>query len=197
MAQDKNEKMGTVSYLIIQEMIKLSRSKINIQKLALKAEVSRPWIYKYFGSSEEEIVMTAIDCLSPQITELSKDELEINTRKEWAGFFLKSLDITLQEAEMYPDFFQFYFLSVLFPNKYTDRLKHHEDLYQEHKVIPRLKKVFGFNQAEARSFAEMILSLRFGLVLNWMSESQKTKANRLKIIASVRKNIFDQFKELE
>ncbi len=197
MSLDKNEKIGVVSYLIIQEMNKVKKSKINVQKLAEKAQVSRPWIYKYFGSSEKEIVMTAIDCLSSQITELTKEDDEPESRKEWARFFLKSLDITMVEAETYPEFFQFYFMCMLFPSEFTERLKHHEHLYHEHRVIPRIKKVFAFSQTEARSFAEMILALRLGMVISWLREENKTKANRQKLIGSVRKNIFDQFKELD
>ncbi len=196
MIQTKDEKIGTVSYLIIKEKLKFQRGKINIQKLATSAGVSRPWIYKYFGSSEEEMILNAIDCMAPQLTELTKKDDEPTTPKEWARFFLKSLDITLNEAEVYPDFFQFYFLSMLFPDQFSQRLLHHEGLYQEKRVIPRIQKVFKFSYPDAKAFSEMIFSLRMGVVMSWMREENKTKVNRQKILGTVRKYIFDQFKEL-
>jgi AcrR family transcriptional regulator len=170
MNQSKDEKIGTVSYLIIIEKLKFQRDKINVQKLATSAGVSRPWIYKYFGSSEEEMVLNAIDCMAPQLTELSKKDSEPTSPKEWARFFLKSIDKTLQEVEIYPEFFQFYFLSTLFPDEYGKRLIHHEGLFREQKEVPRLKVVFGFSYSEARAFAEMTFTLRMGVVMSWIKE---------------------------
>lgn len=193
--QDKNEKMGHVSYLVIKHLLKVQSPKLNVKTLSEAASVSRPWVYKYFGSTEHDIIMTAIDCLAPQITELSSPLDDNSTRKEWARNFLKGLEKTLIESEQYPEFFQFYFMHMIFPSKYSERLKHHEELYLNHRVIPVIMKAFGFSKVEARSFAEMIFSLRLGLVLNWMNEPQKSKTTRAKVMDTVRKKIFLQFKE--
>ena len=77
---EKNQKIDVVSMLIIRELVKLNRPKINIQRIATGAGVSRPWIYKYFGSSESDMIVTAIDYLAPQFTEHGKVS-EIQTPK--------------------------------------------------------------------------------------------------------------------
>lgn len=190
---EKNQKIDIVSMLIIRELVKLERPRINIQKLAEKADVSRPWIYKYFGSTEDDIISTAIDCLAPQFTEHGKVS-EINTPKDWAKAFLKTLELALIKVEKYPEVYQAIYSSMVIPNNFTERIKHHETIFKEKHVVPQVKKVFGVSNDEARSFADLIQALRFGIMLQWLREDEKTPLKKKKLLREIQRRIFDQFK---
>lgn len=179
--------------LIIREVVKLERARLNIQKIAATAQVSRPWIYKYFGSTEDQIISTAIDCLAPQFTEHGKVS-EINSPKAWAKAFLKTLELALVKVEDYPEIYQFIYSSMIIPNNFSDRIKYHETIFKEKHVVPQVKKVFGVTNDEARSFADLIQALRFGIMLQWLRESEKTPLKKKKLLREIQRRIFDQFK---
>ncbi len=192
--QEKNEKIDVVSMLIIRELVKLERPKINVQNLASKAGVSRPWIYKYFGSNEDEMILTAIDCLAPRFTEHGKVS-EIHTAKAWAKAFLKTLELALVKVETYPEVYQAMYSSMIIPNSFSARIRHHETIFKEKHVVPQVKKIFGVSNEEARSFSDLIQALRFGIMLQWLRETEKTPLKKKKLLKEIQKNIFDQFKD--
>lgn len=185
-APSKDEKILHLSMLLLSEFHSPLDAKINVNQVAQKIGVSRAWVYKYFGATKEQIMLTAIDCLAPMLTELSKPLEEQKAKSEWAKGFLKGLDKTLQEAQEYPALFRFYFYCHLHPNPYLDRIKLHEGLFVEHRVIPQIKSAFGLTYQEARNFAEMLMATRMGLVLKWLNEPNQTPQARLKLINTVK-----------
>lgn len=62
-------------------------------------------------------------------------------------------------------------------------------------MVPQVKKIFGFTNDEERSFADLILALRFGVMLQWLREPEKTPLRKKKLLKEIQKSIFDQFKD--
>lgn len=194
MSQDTKEtKLERVSLLIVREYLKNPQKKLNIQLIASEAQVSRAWIYKYFGSTQKEIVLTTIDCMASQLTETRLPEKLPKSGRDWAKHFLKGMNNSLLEVEAYPDLFRFYILTKLFSSEFSERFKYHEELYLQNRAVPLIREAFGFSVTEARTMAEMIHSLRIGISLKWLLEEQKTPGNRAKIIQTIKARVFDQF----
>ena len=191
----KEEKLILVSSLVLRETLALSRPRLNIKRLAENAGVSRAWIYKYFGPDEDRVILTAVDLLAPQLTELSSPLEKVQTPKQWAKHFLKSVHKTLEESEQYPELFHFYFHCQMYPSVYGERLRHHLDLFLGQRFVPQVMKVFGMSRSEAVSFSNLLWSTRVGVVLSWMGEPEKTPANRLKVVEGLKRGIFDRLRE--
>mgnify|MGYP003393704409 CR=1 FL=1 len=188
----KDEKILHFSMLLLTQINPPLKARLNVNQLAAQLGVSRPWVYKYFGSSTEAMFLTAIDAIAPMLTELGKPTDDIKTKRDWAKSFLKGLDQTLQEVEAYPDLFRFYFACHVQPTIYLDRIRHHEGLFLEHKTIPPLKSIFGLSYLEARNFAEMLMATRMGLVLKWLNEPHRTPQARQKLVSTLRLRVFNQ-----
>lgn len=191
----KEAKLEKISLLIVREYLAAPHKKLNIQKIAAEGNVSRPWIYKYFGSTEREIILTTIDCLASQLTETSLPARIPSSARDWAKHFLKGINTSLLEVESYPDVFRFYVLTKLYSNEFSERFKYHEELYLEKRAVPLIRQAFGLSLGEARTMAEMIHSLRIGVALKWLLEENKTPTNRAKIIQTIKVRVFDQFRD--
>lgn len=191
----KEAKLEKISLLIVREYLLAPHKKLNIQRIAAEGNVSRPWIYKYFGSSEKDIILTTIDSLSSQLTETSLPDKIPTSGKDWAKHFLKGINTSLMEVEAYPDVFRFYVLTKLYPSDFSERFKFHEELYLEKRAMPLIRKAFGFTTLEARTMAEMIHALRMGVAIKWLLEENKSPANRAKIIQTIKVRVFDQFQD--
>lgn len=189
-APSKDEKILSVGLLLLSELTSYDEVKLNISTIAKKAGVSRAWVYKYFGNSQDEIVLSAIDSVAPQLTELGKQLDKVQGKTEWARQYLKGLNQTLLEVEQYPALFRFYFICHLHGGPYLERIRLHEGLFVEHRVIPQLKAAFELSYPEARQFAEMLMAMRMGLVLKWLNEPNPTAQNRQKLISTVRTRVF-------
>jgi hypothetical protein len=193
----KEAKLEKVSLLIVKEYLLAPHKKLNIQKIAVEGNVSRPWIYKYFGSTEKDIILTTIDGLASQLTETSMPEKVPTNGKDWAKHFLKGINTSLLEVEGYPDVFRFYMLTKLYPSEFSERFKFHEELYLQKRAVPLIRQAFGFSTADARTMAEMIHALRIGVAMKWLLEENKSPANRAKIIQTIKVRVFDQFTDFQ
>lgn len=185
----KNKKMDKVSSAILGNLVDVVSPKLVISEIAKGQGVSRGWIYKYFGSSEEEIVLTAIDCLTHQVTELFSCKVEVRSKEEWNSFFLDSLEQTLHEVENFPELYNFFFLSTLLPNRFTKQIRHHEALFIEHRVVPTFMQLLGCKRCEAESLAKLTMVIRAGLVFYWIQEEEKTKEKREDLLETFKKHL--------
>lgn len=184
--------MYTVSTEVIKTYLLRPDRRINIQKLSKKSKVSRAWIYKYFGSNEKQIMLTAIDLLAPLITEASKVARGYKDRDAWLKGLLKSLRATFYEVEEYGDLFRFYFAIMLKNNEYAERVKYHEREYMLRRAIPQITNSFECSKAEATSLAQIVFHIRIGLVFSWLTEPDRTPLKRKQLLSLVRTRILDQ-----
>ena len=106
---DKEEKYEAVGLNIIRAVLDFKEPKINIQKIAKESGVSRSWIYKYFGSSREEVIDMAIQCLAPIFVKLSKNRAKPKTKIEWVEVYVEYLEETLHEISKYPELIKYYY----------------------------------------------------------------------------------------
>lgn len=178
----KNEKIQLVSLLIIRAYLENPARKLNIKLIAEKAGVSRPWVYKNFGASQEAIILTCIDSVSSDFTEISTTLPTINSKDDWYKLFAAGLHQTLKEVEDYPEIYRFYVHTRIYPGPFSERFQYHEDLFLERRFIPGLMKAFKINLSEAKQLASIIHSFRMGISLMWLNEPQKSDARRRKIV---------------
>lgn len=135
-----------------------------------------------------------IDSLVPQIVPTAYPEKSI-TPQDWAKDFLTGLNNFLVDIEQYPDIFRFYVYSKLTPGKYSERFKFHEDRFFSKRAVPFIRKAFGVGQEEARSMAELINSLRVGIALDWLTETNRTSKGRSKILKTIKLKILDNYQK--
>ncbi len=169
----KDEKLQLVGFTIIHDYVKAPHKKLNINSIAKKCKVSRPWIYKYFGPDHEQILLSAIDSRASDLAAVPEYGSKLETKRDWMKFFLKNLDFTLVQVEKYPEVITLYLYSQLYPSIYGERFKFHEQRLLERVSIPAIRQTFKFSAQEARNMAEMIHSLRMGLCLKWLQEKEK------------------------
>jgi AcrR family transcriptional regulator len=187
----KEQKLEFTSLQIIREYLTKYPKKISVKEIAEHSGVSRAWIYKYFGSEDQQIILTAVDCVVSQLTELSVPEKNLPSKSEWLVHFVNGLENTMKEVEAYPEIFRFYLHSTVHQNQYFERFKHHEDLFLQKMAIPLLRKALKLNLAEGRAMGDMLHSLRLGVALKWLSEPDKSAAKRSRILLTIKKQVFE------
>jgi AcrR family transcriptional regulator len=157
-ALDKSEKMEAVAFAILRADARGRRAhpKLNVSQIATGCGVSRAWVYKYFGSTQDEIIESVIDVLAPLILTASSDEG--STPAEWTRRLTRSLEETLDEVEQYPEIFEFYFRHRIGSSRFQTRIVFHESAYVENTVRPQLQRAFDLTPVRAREVAETIMT---------------------------------------
>ncbi len=183
---DKEKKYETVGLNVIKAVLDISEPKLNIQKIAKESGVSRAWVYKYFGSTHEEVVDMSIQCLAPILVKLSKKRARPKTKTEWVGVYIEYLEETLQEISKYPELIKYYYYCLLFENNFTEKLKKQESVFLEVISIPRIMSAFKCNRAKAKSIASLAHNLRLGIMLSWYQEPVRSSAKLTKLLAETK-----------
>lgn len=188
--EKQSSKMMKVAINIIQDRVENSKSdRMNVARLAQQCEVSRAWIYKNFGASNDKIILTAIDILAPTLTAAVRptDVWRSAETGHWVAQTMKSFELTLQQVHSDPAIFQFYILHRLQPTEIGRHLAHHESRFISHVV--RRQVELSNNQLDVKGttlIAEYLVAVRMGLVFKWLSVphlSLKEKTEELRIFS--------------
>lgn len=194
-ASAKFEKLERVSVAILKGYAANPFAKLNVRRIARDQGVSASWVYKYMGPAPQEILLSAIDTVAPLLTEIGAPLREAKTPQAWSKNFLRSLNTTLLEVQSYPELFRFYFVACLQEkSKFRERIKHHEQLYLNHRVIPQIQNAFDYSRTEAKSFGSLVLQLRMGIVFAWLTEKDHSPRRRRELLREVRTAIFERRK---
>jgi AcrR family transcriptional regulator len=189
---DKAEKMEAVAFAILRADARGRRAqpKLNVSQIAKGCGVSRAWIYKYFGSTQDEIIEAVIDVLAPLI--LTASSHEGSTPAEWTRRLTRGLEESLDEVEQYPEIFDFYFRHRLGSSRFQNRIIFHENAYVENTVRPQLQRAFELTPARAREVAETLMTLRLGLIFRWLTTKDRApevRRRHLTVMKTLFKNI--------
>jgi cell division inhibitor SulA len=185
-----SNKMMKVAIKIIQDRVENSKSdRMNVANLAKQCEVSRAWIYKNFGATNEKIILTAIDILAPTLT------ASIRAPEVWrsagvAGWFgetMKSFELTLRQVHEDPAIFHFYITHRLQSTEIGRHLAHHENRFISHVVRRQVELSNNTLDVKATTLvAEYLAAVRTGFIFKWLSSPQTSleeKTNELRGLA--------------
>ncbi len=189
---EKAEKMEAVAFAILRADARARRTqpKLNVSQIASACGVSRAWIYKYFGSTQDEIIEAVIDILAPLILTAGSDEG--SSPGEWSRRLTKGLEESLDEVENYPEIFEFYFRHRIGSSRFQNRIAFHENAYVENTVRPQLQRAFDLTPTRAREVAETIMTLRLGLIFRWLTTKDRapeTRRRHLTVLKTLFKHI--------
>lgn len=181
--EKQSSKVMKVAIKIIQDRVENSKSdRMNVASLAKQCEVSRAWIYKNFGASNEKIILTAIDILAPTLTAAIRPA-EVWRSAGAGGWVLetmKSFELTLRQVHEDPAIFQFYITHRLQPTVVGRHLAHHESRFINH--IVRRQVELSNNQLDLHAttlVAEYLAAVRTGLVFKWLSAPEKSLDDKI------------------
>lgn len=180
--QFEDEKQSSKVLKIAIEIIKdralnPNSDRLNIAHLAKKCEVSRAWIYKNFGATNEKIILTAIDILAPSLTASIRpmDVWKTQSKSVWMVEFMQSLELTLEQVEADPSIFQFYINHRLQPTAIGQHLAHHESRFISHVVRRHVELSDQKLDIKATTvMAEYLAAIRTGLIFKWLSAPHLT-----------------------
>lgn len=185
--EKQSSKVMKVAIKIIQDRVENSKSdRMNVAALAKQCEVSRAWIYKNFGASNEKIILTSIDILAPTLTAAVRDPEVWRSAGAggWVAETMKSFELTLQQVHNDPAIFQFYITHRLQPTEIGRHLAHHESRFISHVVRRQVELSNNTLDVKVTTLvAEYLAAVRTGFVFKWLSSPQislEDKTNELR-----------------
>lgn len=172
---DKAKLIAAAIEIIKDRARSLNPPKMNISTIAKSLKVSRAWIYKNFGSSNDQIILTAIDIIAPLlVAPRSENQKWPNQdRMKWMQNFRESLIISLEQVELYPFLFRFYITHRLQDTKIGQRLAYHEHRFSSEIVRLHIEAKGTKAPLESlKATSEHLAAVRIGLIFKWLSQSQ-------------------------
>ncbi len=190
MAFTKEEKFIRVQECAL-ELVASGRESLSVSRLARKTKVSRPWIYKNFGSSQDELLVSAAKFVGERFAEL--EELRRpGTLKDLLAYFLDGAERTLVEVDKYPWIPKIYFDFLGDKGALGETVRGIESAYRR-RVTDQLCQ-FGMSQEEASRRAMASVKLRMSVSHAWSTDADFRKLGP-KAAARIMMSLFDDLRE--
>jgi hypothetical protein len=100
METKKQEKFRLVEESVLESVSKLGKS-LNISTVSQKSKVSRPWIYKYFGSSADSIIVDSIKHAGRRFAELDRNQ-RIDSKNQLISHYREIILFILRDVVEHP-----------------------------------------------------------------------------------------------
>ena len=156
-------------YRVYHECLKLIHEEglkaVTHSSVARKAQVSRPWIYKYMGDSKEELIKNAVKFFGTEFTKFSLRKIEVTGPKAMLRALWEGTWNNLDFACEYPFIISLYVRFAGTDNILGQTIDEIETLY-----FRRLKSKFQQvlkNEQLAEEVAHLVKALRIGAALEY------------------------------
>ena len=180
----KELKMARVANAVFLLLSTVGENGVSVSRVARRAKVSRPWIYKYIATGRPELIRFGILFTGKKLTELDK-HIEIKTRAEFVDAILIGMERMFRNTEEYPHFVPVYFRFKGVQGVAGKTVELIEQDYVE-RQSKHFRDIFRMTQHQADFSAELLTTFRMGLAFSWQRGSLKTKARQAELLAALR-----------
>jgi AcrR family transcriptional regulator len=163
----KDQKFKAVAAASLELLALHGPKGINVSRIAAKAKVSRAWIYKYIGSSQDALLEFATECIGQFYAPLETG-FSGRTLEAWAKDEMMRLDQNLKALEAYPWILALYFRYKGTPTPVGRAIDKVEVRFLE-KKIQQLQSALGTSPQKAQLFAEWMLAFKWALAHRWQA----------------------------
>lgn len=160
----KPNKLNLLSYIVLKHEIRKGHLKWAVSQVAKEAKISRSWIYKYLGSTKEEILLNSVRQTVEDFFLISEERREILATKGLTAAFMRSREV----LSLYPEVYAFYFMHYGRDNAYGKVIRHTEKDYFENHLMKRHQLKNPFQGSFLRAFSH-------GLATSFYLDSKMTE----------------------
>lgn len=184
----KSEKLDRVYESVLIQCLKATgQLKISKSDLAKKANVSRAWIYKYCGRTDEELIRKSFEYFAMFFARQGHSLKPIRwTKKIWLDRFVQGFEEMLDDVEKFPWIMPMYYKFKGTNSLIGKMIQDYEQYYTRSEDAPRMAQVFKLKKEPSIYLAEVLLALRMGLTHQWAVDKDKVPRKKKFYIESVR-----------
>ena len=145
--------------------------------------MSRSWIYKYVGPSQDELIEFAIGHFGTIMSQLDQRD-NPKTPKEWIASTLSGTKSLFDLADGRPWLVNLYFRYRGTPSVPGKRIEQLEKQYVR-VFAQETTAAFGFSETYATFLAKSLMAVRMGLAHQWVTSSNREPAFQAKLLELV------------
>lgn len=183
----KEEKMFMVAQATLKILNQHGLSGVSFARVARAAGVSRAWLYKYIGGSDQELVDFTIDTFGTMWGRLDRPDLH-GDEMQWQQGIMERFSHFLDSNLKYPWILPIYFRYRGTKTILGDRIVLIEQKYLKRQV-GELQKSFQLSPAQARLTADVLLGIRLGLAYQWMSGDLQNAVTKGELVSFLGKSL--------
>ena len=188
---DKAQKFEDVTKVLFSLLQTGGPSKITHSIVAKKAGVSRAWIYKYIGSSKDDLIQMAVRHLGKRLTERDLGDV-VETKEQLTTSIVLGMSRMFENTKNHP-----WFIPVYFKYRGSQGVLGQAIADVEQDYISRqsahFEKVFMYSKQQATVAAELLTSFRMGLAFSWQHGELAKKADPSEVLKSIEHWISELF----
>lgn len=160
---------------------------VNHSALSRKANVSRPWIYKYVGDSKDEIIKNAARYFGVQFIDFNTEEVKIDSAKTMLRSLWEGTWNNLTFTQEYPFVMSLYIRYAGTSNVLGRIVDEFDRLYFERLKTKFMQLIKDEDKAEEA--AHLVKAIRMGAALEFgrFSKNKMTQDERKKVYESLNK----------
>lgn len=155
-------------------------SGLQIARISRATKISRPWIYKYIGKNQQDLVAHAVERFSNILGTLDKVP-HTRGKKEWSQSRLKNTRHFLIMTRNYPYIVPLYYKYRGSPTFYGELISVYEKKYFA-KFCEETQRALGVSQRQALFFAQTFSAIRFGLAHQFQTSTNPTEEQMQRLL---------------
>jgi AcrR family transcriptional regulator len=158
LSRDKPQKMAGVAECVARLLIQHGLAGVTHARVARAAHVSRAWLYKYVGSSREDLVRFTTEHFGNLLAEFDQRP-RTDSRETWLADTVEGMRALLAHASQHPWLLPLYFRYQATETVLGTTIAEMERLYIA-TTAAEMKQALGLDQPSASWAAELLLAFR-------------------------------------
>ncbi|OFZ20017.1 MAG: hypothetical protein A2X94_11695 [Bdellovibrionales bacterium GWB1_55_8] len=189
---EKAQKMLRVAEATLKILDQHGITGLSFSRVARSAAVSRTWLYKYIGGSDQELLAFAVETFGRIYARLDDSGSHRND-KEWlrgtVARFGRLLDSTIQYPSVLPIYFKFRGSE----NLVGKTIEGIERIYLSRQTA-ELERIFSLPAKTARLAAEVLLGIRIGVAHRWLQTGMRQKVKKEELLVFLTRSLIPLIK---
>ncbi|RYZ65231.1 MAG: TetR/AcrR family transcriptional regulator [Proteobacteria bacterium] len=166
---NKNERFERVSAATIDLIVKRGLDAVSVSKISTRSQVSRAWIYKYYGKTSAEVIRTAAQHFGRELEQLRGPSAHFNSAQEWVEYLIEGSYELLIYFQTHPAVFQVYLQFWNAPHVLGQEVRAFEE-ERLSQVASSIHRLYGTPKPQALLTAKLIFGIRLGIFHRFLNE---------------------------
>jgi AcrR family transcriptional regulator len=165
----KEAKFHAVAGAVVDVLLHGRVQDLTVSRVARRANVSRPWVYKYLGSDPDDLARFSARLFGSQFAELARSP-RADTPERWAEEVAAATRRGFADVRRAPWVVQLYFRFRQHPGAVGDEIRTVEDQHRRGFVdgMPRPLRT-----RAADEFADVFTAARLGVYYHWSTDRRE------------------------